>query len=400
MHVWILIIMLFASRVDASFDRFYEYRAFSDLELEVFNYYEKIDSEYFSDVLVFSTKMEDEIKYQLADRVILASFGSLSRSEFLKDNRVKIRHSFSDTLSFQFQYLEQKDYDTLQSHAIFEFGYRPIRNWAFSVFAEMGFEKAEDNLGVSTTYFFTDHHQLRLFFNLVQYDRNKRNTKEDTFAKDPRAFGFVGRNTKERFRQTEYFEYGMTIETPTEWHLPDDDLIFNYKRWMGTLRYLRPINDFDSVFVILQADKRSEHRGVLSTGLLGDEFIVGRQQLQIEYGTKRAKNFDWEIGAYGIKRQMEVWSSRVNALDILPYTNFHFNRNELASGYWSVGYDIDFYDKKVLHTTSSRRTEAEHRLNIYWTGNLSDTAYLRFAFTADTDDFSWEGGNGKFMMEF
>src|SRR5688572_18287365 len=108
MYRVLLIVLLVGSRGFASFDRSYEYRSFSDLELEIFDYYQKVDSEYYSDVLVYSTTFKDEVRYQLSDRVILASFGSLSRSEFLKDNRVKIKHSFSEQLHFKFQYLEQK----------------------------------------------------------------------------------------------------------------------------------------------------------------------------------------------------------------------------------------------------------------------------------------------------
>src|SRR5690606_40199292 len=114
MYIFVLIILLIGSRGVASFDRSYDYRSFSSFELEVFDYYQKIDSEYYSDVLVYSTGFKGEVRYQLSDRAILASFGSLSRSEFLKDNRVKIKHSFSDQLQFKFQYLEQKDYDSLQ----------------------------------------------------------------------------------------------------------------------------------------------------------------------------------------------------------------------------------------------------------------------------------------------
>lgn len=392
--------MLIGSRGVASFDRSYDYRSFSSFELEVFDYYQKIDSEYYSDVLVYSTGFKGEVRYQLSDRAILASFGSLSRSEFLKDNRVKIKHSFSDQLQFKFQYLEQKDYDSLQSHSVFEFSYFPISKISLSLFAELGFEKANDNLGISTSYFFKPNHELKLFLNMIQYDRNKRNTKNDKFSKDPRAFGYIGKYTNHRYDQTEYFEYGLLIETPTRWQMPDDDLEFYYKRWMGTVRYLRPLSRTDNIFLLYQADKRTEQRETLSTGVAADPFLVRRHQLQIEYGTTKLKHFDWEVGAYAIERQTDVVGSKVSTLDVLSYTTIHLNRNELALGYWSFGYDIDFHDKEIRHATLTTRREAEHRANIYWTANLNEKTYLKFAFTADTDDFSWEGGNGKFLMEF
>src|SRR5690606_34690484 len=99
------------------------------------------------------------------------------------------------------------------------------------------------------------------------------------------AFGYIGKYTNHRYDQTEYFEYGLLIETPTRWQMPDDDLEFYYKRWMGTVRYLRPLSRTDNIFLLYQADKRTEQRETLSTGVAADPFLVRRHQLQIEYGT-------------------------------------------------------------------------------------------------------------------
>src|SRR5690606_19935805 len=135
-------------------------------------------------------------------------------------------------------------------------------------------------------------------------------------------------------------------------------------------------------------------------GIAAEPFVVRRHQLQVEYGTKSPKYFDWELGAYLVKRQSDVVGFDIDVLDVLPYTTVHLNRNEMALGYWSLGYDVDLHDKKIRQATNVVSSKAEHRANIYWTANLNEKTYLRFAFTADTDDFAWEGGNGKFLMEF
>ncbi len=400
MRVALLSILLLSVPTFASFDRSYEYRSFSDLELKIADYFNKMDSEYYSDVMVFSTTFRDEVRYQLSDKAVLASFGSLSRSEFLKDTRVKVRHAFSDQVHFQFLYFEQKDYDTLQSHSVFEFFYNPRPSLSLSVFTELGFEKATDNLGFAATYFFQPKHQLRLFFNNVQYDRNKRNTKDDQFLKVPKTYGYIGRYNTERYGQTEYLEYGLLVETPLTWDIPARDLTFDYKRWMGTLRYLRPLNPTDSITFLYQDDKRTERRTTRSSGVATDPFITHRHQLQTEFSTKKFHRFDWDVGLYTIKKEIDYQGANINVLDILPYTTLHFNRNPEAIGYWSFGYDIDFHSKETLHTVDAKNTREEHRANIYWTANLDEKSYLRFAFTLDTDDLSWEGGNGKFFMEF
>lgn len=397
--IFILALVLISVRSQASFDRLYEYRSFSLEEAEVINYFDKIDEEYTSDILTYSFSPEVETQFHKSDRIFLASLGSLSRSEFMKDMRLKIKRNLSSHLGAHFIHIEQKDYETSQSHSIFELIWRAHRRWKFSSFADLDFSKVNDNVGFSLAYQFSLDHEVKVFYNMVQFDRNKRNRADDRFEKKPFTYGFIGRRFKERFGLTEYLEYGFINESETQWVFPSNDLRISYQRWMGTIRYVRPVGSSEVFSFFYQIDKRSDGREEFLTSIETARLDLLRNQLQVHYLKKDYEKFDFEVGAYFVSRNAEILTGKRDYYDLLPYITAHFNRNKDSAGYWSLGYDVDLHYVEHAAYKHKEGFAHNHRANILWTANFKN-AYLRFAATLDVDDLSWEGGNGQFQMEF
>ena len=388
----LLSLIFFSVHSEASFDRQYEYRSFSEKEMELSDYFDKIDSEYSSDILTYSLPLAEEARFQAANKAITATLGSLSRREFAKDVRLKIKHNLSDKVDFKYNYIEQEDYENSQTHSIIEFVYRASHKIHFSSFADLDFAKINNNVGFSISYLPKLNHEIRFFYNLVQFDRNKRNPDPDRFSKEPYSMGFVGRYYGEKFGRLKYFEYGFLNETPTDWMLPSDNLRYKYQRWMGTLRYINPVSEMETISIFYQVDDRRDKREEIASENLIQKSSLERNQLQVNYNTRDFERFELDSGSYFVYRNLDSTGLRREGMDLVPYVTLHFNKNEGASGFWSFGYDIS---ADVIE-----ETRLEHRGNIYWTARFKDNAYLKLAATLDVDDISWEGGSGQFVTEF
>jgi hypothetical protein len=395
-----LFILVACNVVYASFDRQYEYRSFSVNEMEVADYFSKIDAEYTSDILTYSFSPEEEVNFQQSDKKLIMSLGSLSRREFMKDARLKIKHALSEKLDFKYNYVEQKDFENTQNHSVIELVYKPFQKFHASIFADLDFAKVNNNVGFSFSYLPQLNHEIKFFLNMVQYDRNKRNHKDDRFEKKPYTFGFVGRYHRPKYGLTKYFEYGFLNETNTEWVFPTEDARFNYRRWMGTLRFLNPLSEKETLAIFLQSDHRSDQAEIISTSNPTSSLDLKRNQLQVNYRNNSFENFDWEAGSYIVRRDVALLDVEKKMLDVVPYAIVHFNRDLDASGYWSFGYDVDINQTKIYEADSTDKTKLNHRGNIYWTARFRGNAYLKLAATLDVDDISWEGGNGQLVMEF
>lgn len=390
----------FGLPVEAAFDRQYEYRSFSEKELEVADYFDKIDSEYTSDILTYSFSPEEEAQFQLSDKKFLASFGSLSRREFMKDMRLKIKQDLSPRVDFKYNYVEQEDYENSQTHSVIEMIWKTADKFRVSVFADLDFQKVNDNIGVSLSYLPRLNHEIKIFYNMVQFDRNKRNADDDRFEKKPYTVGLIGRYSKSKNNSNEYLEYGFIQETKTNWILPSRDLNYEYQRWMGTIRYVNPVNDKETFSFFYQVDHRDQSKEQISTVTKLNNLDLLRNQFQFNYSKRDFENFDLESGLYTVYRDAEVLSGQWTYYDFVPYATVHFNRDLDALGFWSFGYDIDIHRQEKKEATVFKDTRLEHRANIFWTAKFRNNAYLKLAATLDTDDISWEGGNGQFAMDF
>ncbi len=394
-HIFLIAVPSFAS-----FDRQYEYRSFSEKEMEVPDYFDKIDSEYTSDILTYSITPTEEVLFQETDKQFLISLGSLSRREFMKDARLKIKQKLNDKIDFKYNYLEQKDFENSQTHSVAEFVIKPLQKVHFSAFAELDFSKVNDNVGFSFSYLPQMNHEVKFFYNMVQFDRNKRNSLDDRFNKKPYTFGFVGRHTKEKFGKIKYFEYGFLNETSVEWIFPTQDINYEYQRWMGTLRYLNPINEFETFAIFYQLDHRNDLKEALSTEVPISSLDLQRNQLQLNYNNINFEKFELDSGSYIVYRDANLLTGIARYLDVVPYATFHFNKDKDSAEFWSLGYDVDIHRTDKKDSISKQDTKINHRGNVFWTARFNPQAYLKLAGTLDIDDLSWEGGNGKFVMEF
>lgn len=417
------------SRAAHAFDIFPEFHALSELEQSGFDNVTRIDSEYQSDVITYLHPLSWDPVFFSRPQAFDFTLGSLSSKLFLQQSRLRVRKRVLPQLDFRFTYFTQRDLDVDQTRAIIELVHELSKRFSISLYGEPSLFKRENDVGIAVLYRPADTHEIRAFHTWVDFTRQEHNDQGDFFTegKEPTSYGLVGRcfdclklftdNSREN-----WLEYFVRRETPTEWHFPDADEIYEYELWTTGLKARIGANARTKVLAAnlrLQFSRKYESKRSISEAAGFAERTVDRRlieslgSLEIPIGSVFGRMATFEPGIGWFHRfYRERDGMFLEHRNLLPHAWIHVQGMERVRGQFdslSLGYEVTFFRSEGVPDPGARELKAwaaEHRVNFRYAFALEDDALLTFALTFDPDSAVrgesglFEGGNGQFRVFF
>jgi hypothetical protein len=377
--------------------QFEEYGYFSESEINEVNTPLLLDSEYFSDILTYRMPFSMHANFLRSDRVFDLSIGSLSRSRFATQYRLKIDTKLNSALTFRLAYAEQKDFEQSINHSILELQYRLNSFLSLVGYTELKSEKKWNDIGTALLFDFEKNHSLRLYVAWMDFSFNKRTENNESDSRSSVAYGFVGRLLDDE--NSSFLEYYARVQSPLSRNLESGANYAHRDSKLG-VRGTQVLSTADQQ---LHFDVSYKYRteGIQQTGSTDRTNGFWRSHsfdslLQYEYA-------HWTFGVLSVLRDWEINNEKIKAQTHSPHIWYDFNANKADTNQFRVGYEVSFHSisgSADLRTPPDRNKDVEHRGNLRYTIYFNENAFLHLYFTADLDDQSWEGGNGTFQILF
>lgn len=387
--------LLFSHSALAQFE---EYGYFSESETDEVNTPLLIDSEYFSDMLTYRLPLSMHSTFLRSERVYDLTIGSLSRTRFATQHRLKLDSHLSDTLIFRLAYFEKKDLEQSINHFILELQYKLNSFMSVVGYTELKSEKKWNDVGSALLLHMNPDHTLRLYTTWIDFSFNKRNEDNQSDSRRPVAYGFVGRILNPN-TTTSFLEYYGQVQTPLN---RQQNSITNYIYKNSKIGF-RGTQLFYSEDQFLHFDASTTYRaeGVQQSGSTDSAFGLWRSHhidVLLQY-----ENSKWIYGLSSALRKWEIHSQNVDAQIFSPHIWYKHISQSLGKEDLRFGYEASFHTingPSELRSPDNINNNLEHRGNMRYTIYFNDSAFLHLQLTADLDDFSWEGGNGTFQILF
>jgi len=423
-----------------AFDVFPEFHSLSENEVTELDRTDLIDSEYQSDVITFLPPLRWDADLLTSKRALDLTTGSLSGNFFMQWTRARLKHSLFENLEFRFTYFQQRDWDTDQTHAILELVQRISPALALSAYGEPSATKRQTDFGLALLINPSTGHEIRLFHTWVDVTRASHNDQPDRFSKgkSPVAWGLVGRcedclgRSFERGRtdhssegsitlaetDADWLEYHVRIESPTEWSLPQSDLLHTFEHWSTGVKARWFYGQGWAFNTRLQASRKKEARSPLGgTSSVTHESYDRR--IYESLVSVESPNLLWGSIPYKVEPGLgwfeRTWQTETVAkLRHNNFTSFVWMkwRGPVIEDHPSsidLGYEVTIFQSDMpepLRAWGLKRRTTEHRLNFRYMIPFRDSAQLSLALTGDPDAATrgegglFEGGNAQFRAFF
>lgn len=373
-----------------------------------------LGAEYESDLLTFTKRWDWEYALLSSANALELSWGSISPTEFLIDDRLKVRAPLNDFLEFRFTYLNERNFERENFHTVTELIFRPMRKLGVSLYGDPSFRKRKNDVGLALLFNPTERHEIRLFNTWVDVTRIKRNDQPDTFIRPniPYARGVVGRIWSDpEKKQREFLEYAIRYEPKTKWLFPDEGYLYEYWKWFASLYGSNPLaqpifNTHLRLNLRIQVDRKFESRTPESGSMVEAQGRRTDRALILFRTVFSDATVDPSLEVVpGLEYAYRKWIARTAVAtyhDFLPHIWLRLPRSGFEFGY-----------EFTSHQTSGPRgflarndfdDKLQHRFNLGYEIGFSEKASLRLLATFDLDEFgtndTWEGGSSQFQLRF
>lgn len=399
---------------------FPEFRSLTEEEELSFDNPSRLDPEYQSDVLTYSVPFRWAYDFWANPQGLLTSVGSTSENEFGVVSQAKIQKWLTEDLEFRWTFTDERNRDDQAVHAVLELIWWPMSDKfvGVSLYGEPGYHKRTNDVGLAAVFKPTPYHEIRLFQTFVDITRPQRNDESDTFEGQhlPYAQGIVGRSWSALdSNESEFLQYALVLETPTEWLFPDNFYKYFYSRDFlqvlgrkkGEQSYWNYLNEFT---------KKGESREPSGSGstVAPDSLISYRWESRLEW-EKPLTGLWLEIVRPGVQWVYREWQGandlEAKQSELLPYLWVRIPGWERGANhdFWEAGYEFTWYrasGDQELKSNIDLDGRLEQRFNLSYDFVFGTHSQLRILGSADLDklfsDFNglFEGGLAQFRTTF
>lgn len=382
-----------------AFESLPEFRGLDEAEASALDSPRLIDPEYTSDFLNYQKPLEWESAWWSHPLGFDFSVGSLSGKEFLVDQRLRFTAPLTERLNFNFFWVSDRDLEDDFTASVLELTYFLTAHVGVAGYTSLSKDKAEDDAGAALL-FRRDHRESRLYFTLLDFQRNQRNRESDRWRdnKAAKAFGFISReNVREGGRVRRWREWSYRFEPEAHREFPDSNRDYFYQRQAVQLRGFQRQESGSSAAWRVNWDDKME-TDIVS----GSEDKVRRQRawFQTEAGMP-ANDKTWRFGLNHIWRRYTGTNRHAEFRDWSPF--FWLEGPERLTDYgshqWRIGYDVvlGWIESQGGWLPADTESYAdEHRLNLSHSWKFARNGRIDALLTFDLDRLgsgeTWEGG--------
>ncbi|HAR43942.1 MAG TPA: hypothetical protein DCS07_15120 [Bdellovibrionales bacterium] len=377
-----------------------EFQSLTETEQSALEGPGRFASEYAADILSYLKPADWEYEWLTHSQAMDLGLGSLSATHFMVDNRLKIHARLSEHFEFRFLHTIEQNRERDTHHEIFETIYFPAEKLGFSFYGEPTLYKRETDTGLALIYKPQARHEIRLFNTFVDVARLKRSDTPDNFIEPflPYSRGLVGRLWSDpEGGLRNFLEYAVRYETHTRWVFPEPAPGYEYAYWkaFGGVFGSKTFSKNQSVNLRVQFDRKSEMR---QSAWRTDRLLALGQTVFRRIGPSQS----WDVTA-GISFSDRWWrmtEGSVEYRDFLPH--LLWSRKGWTVGYLSTWHRA--WGPAGLRDPQDDDGRWENRLNLSYEFKFGTKAKLVLLVSGDLDraftDKSWDGGGGRFHMNF
>lgn len=348
-----------------------------------------IDSEYQSDLLIYSTSPWMPGQPRGGVGRVYISAGSLSATQFDYHLLGELRKRLSPGTRALFTRVEEQNYEEAFNASVLEleWGTAP---WSLSAYGSLSRMKREDDVGLALT--FRGARETRFFATLADFTRSDRNDDGDFFDRGSEAlvYGFVSR-TQSGAQGSEFY---IRREAPVSWRSPLLKQQFLYEQTaIGQTRTTANMS-LRWFFDRKETSVRDLNTDRLRS-MLRDRFEVEVRSIDSEGPLIVESGILWAS-----RHWHDENSRRLTHQNLSPFLWLRFN-----SGI-EIGWETTIfraYGDMTLASDSLRAEAEESRINLRYRHRYAETGELVLALTADADRADggfFEGGHGQFVVDF
>lgn len=395
--VFLIIIIISATSYEAD-AQIEEYGYFSESEIGDINSSLLIDSEYFSDILTYRFPLSLDNTFLRNDKVYNLTVGSLSRTRFATQQRLKIDTQLNDHFKFRIIYNEKKDLEQSINHLVLELQYRMNSMLSLVGYTELMSEKKFTDYGTALLIDLQPAHQIRFFVTAIDNSFSKRTEANEEDLSKTYAFGAVGRllNTN----SNDFLEYYARFQNDLERRFTFSEQVYSFGENKLGFRGQKQIRNESRYFNFDVSFKRRLEGIEAFDPSTADEGVWRSRQWDILF------QYEDPHFVYGLAGFFRTWRKDLSVVDsqtYLPHLWYKITSSNSELENFRLGYELSIHNingPMELQTPMDRNRDMEHRGNLRYSIYFSQTSFLHLQFTADLDDFSWEGGNGTLQILF
>jgi hypothetical protein len=420
----IAVVVLFNATFEFSlsshaFDVFPEFHGLSESDLHEIEGARLIDSEYQSDYLTYLTPLKWDRDLFTAKSALDFSLGSLSNTHFMERTRLRaigpLIDSSQSCLEFRFTFLNERDHETDQAHAIFELVKNFTPKFALSLYGEPSYYKRENDLGIALLLMPNHGHEIRWFLTWVDLTRELHNDQPDFFTRghEPFLTGIIGRCHGCFGGKGDWLEYFFRWQNPTEWQRPLEK--YTYKSTSDAFGLSFIINDTNLRFQYTRSNEANIPHPDLNRDPQGMDHR--RLELLLTHEWRASHVTQAKLRAFepGFGWFYRDWTSlpgeHLTHRNLMPFIWFHFDGPARATGHdsMSLGFETTVFSSNAESSLAAKGLKSysvEHRANFRYQWTLKSDATLGLTASADLDALIrgsggiFEGGHGWFRTTF
>lgn len=397
-HFLFSFINVFIALSANAFESLPEYRGLNSREALATDSPQLIDTEYTSDFIVYHRSFYWEPLWWSRPLGYDLTVGSLGGKEFALNQRVRFTAGLTSQLKFHFYWFEDRDLEDDFTAQILELTYWGAKRFGLAAYGSLSRDKAENDVGLAFLARWSDT-EGRLYFTLLDFQRNQRNRATDRWEKghEPKVIGYVQRSIQQDGEHVKAWrEWSARYEMPTRWRFPDEQKDYEYQKYALQARGFlqRQENSwawranwedkFESAVTPTSAEQTHRQRLWLQ---LEEERSLGKPTLR--------------YGLHHLWRRYQGIVRDATFRHWLPYVWWEAPEylTEYGGRQWLVGYDValGWLEKSGNWMAADSDTFAhEHRVNVTHRWRFQQSGEIRALLTFDLDelgsDATWEGG--------
>lgn len=402
----LILLTLLCSKAFA-FELWPELQFFDTREADEIERPSRFDGPFYSDMRSFQRRLENEAAWWSEDNVYYGSVGSLDAFRFMTEERLRVRHKFSERTRVGVLFVNQRDFYFSSRNLLLELSRRVGERMTFSLYGNFRSEKNDLDVGGTLAYRLSDESTITAGYFLPDFSYNKRNRESGKFDVAPVTY-FVSHKMQTVSSRTETF---YRYEPALNWRLiPEDQRYFFSKQILGFRHFRRSQDGSINTF---QADieDKFELKSLLSD--FSDNEYWRMQRAKLEYARLPGGGSNWVPYRFGLRAISTRWEtndrSKVEQHTALPFFEYRYKvgpkrRNDTLG----VEYSAALHWDKDLDNAAFRSDHdqtIDHRANISYDFIYPQSGgRISLMVTVDLDRFgtgnTWNGGAGQAQFSF
>ena len=406
----ILCSLFFAGPFVHAFDILPEYQGITEGDLTRFDKPTEIDSEYQIIRNGFDLPLGWERRWQLAPRAFDMALGSLSNKYFLSYSRLKLEAKLLESLTFHFTYFAQRDFEVDQTRHILELSQRVTDYLRINLYGDPSHYKRENDMGLALLIQPSERWHHRIYYTMHDIGRAEHNDLPDHFDKgaSPNSMGWTGMFNGEIL----WLRAGLRYDQPAAWIRPQEQRIFSYNKKLAFVDGIYHLDERHRAGVRMQWDSifKGQEPDAAASPVPVESWRYERLQSRVQYEIGHPDDLlNYETAFTHVHRRWTNHSGqRMEHYNELPSVAVSIRGTLRADGWDRLRFEYEhgwysrFGDLSLAPNQKAAPTEARLQAAYEWA--LIKKGKLQLALNFDMDQWTpvptFEGGNGKFQIEF